>query len=181
MLRKATAARYARALFEAALEAGVAEKVASELESFSRLVESVPALGETLHTPALPVSVRRRVLLEILDRAGAERLTRNFLGLVVDRNRINLLPEMVRAYLDVLDEHMGVVSVEVMAASELEPEEQERLRRRLERLTERRVKMQIAVDPELIGGLVVKINSTVYDGSIKRQLQEFKRRIVLAE
>jgi F-type H+-transporting ATPase subunit delta len=99
---------------------------------------------------------------------------RNFLGLLIDRNRLDLLEEIVSTYEALLDEKLGIVKARVTTALELDANQREQIAARLHTLTGKKVRMETVVDPSLIGGLVAQVGSTIYDGSIRQQLQTFK-------
>ena len=109
---------------------------------------------------------------------ACEQAVTRFLTLLVERNRLNLLNDIVAAYRKFLDESLGLVRAQVTSASELDARQKQVLATRLERLTGKRVRMEVAVDSALIGGFIARVGGTIYDGSIRQQLQMFKRRLV---
>jgi F-type H+-transporting ATPase subunit delta len=113
----------------------------------------------------------------LVARMGASRTLRNFLCVVLDRRRTRLLPEIQAALDRQLDERLGVTRAEVTSARELPDGEQARLRGVLERLTGRRVEAQYRQDPNLIAGTVVRIGSTIYDGSVRTRLEKLRHQL----
>jgi len=107
-----------------------------------------------------------------------DRRVANFIGILVDRDRLGLLEEIIEAYQKLLDERLGIVRARVTAAHSLNTSEQRELAARLERATGKQIRMEVAVDPSLIGGVIAQVGSTIYDGSVRQRLQAFKSRLV---
>lgn len=176
-LARSIANRYARALVDIAMERKVQDRVLIELEDFKSLFDKQKELREVLENPALPLPVRTNILREVLQRAGVEKVTENFLLFLLSRNRLRFLNDFVQAFMNALDGRMGIISAEVATAFELTVPQREGLRARLGEVTGHKMKLNFAIDPSIIGGVVVQIGSTVYDGSIKSQLEALRRRI----
>ena len=121
---------------------------------------------------------RRRLLKEIFDALNLERRVANFIGILVDRDRLPILEEIIKAYQKLLDERLGIVRARVTSAYLLDHSEQQRLAARLEQATGKQIRMEVTVDPSLIGGVVAQVGSTIYDGSVRHQLEAFKTRLV---
>jgi F-type H+-transporting ATPase subunit delta len=102
---------------------------------------------------------------------------RNFLGLLIDRNRLDLLNEITATYEALLDERLGIVKARITSALELDSRQRDEVAARLQALTGKKVRMEVSVDPSLIGGLVAQVGSTIYDGSIRQQLQAFRNNL----
>ena len=116
----------------------------------------------------------RELLNKIGDALALEPPLRNFLGLLIDRNRLDLLDEITATYETLLDERLGIVKARVTSALELDSKQKDLVATRLEALTGKKVRMEVSVDPSLIGGLVAQVGSTIYDGSIRQQLETFR-------
>jgi F-type H+-transporting ATPase subunit delta len=176
MTNRASARRYARALFDVALAEGVdVRRVEQELTGFAQLVSSNETLNRALTNPAVPAPRKRRVVQELLARApGMSAPLGKLLLMLAERDRLVLLPELVEAYRSRLMDHMKVVRAEVVTAQPLADVSVAALRNGLASATGRQVQLETRVNPEIIGGAVARIGSTVYDGSITRQLERMK-------
>jgi F-type H+-transporting ATPase subunit delta len=168
--------RYARAFIEAlapeSTQAGL-----DQLRRFAVLLEDEPDTRTLLMNPVIPAESRDRFLDTIGRVLGLDRRVRKLLLLLVDRRRLNILDDLTDAYQKLLDERNGIVRAEVSSASLLTESERRELAERLGKTTGKRVEMEVEQDPSLIGGLVVRIGSTVYDGSLRQQLRGFKERL----
>jgi F-type H+-transporting ATPase subunit delta len=121
---------------------------------------------------------RNRLLKEISDALGFDRRVANFVNILSDRGRLPLLEEIIDEYQTLLDQRMGIARARVTAAHPLDAVQQRELIDRLEQITGKQVRMEVAIDPSLIGGVIAQIGSTVYDGSVRQQLQAFKGRLI---
>jgi F-type H+-transporting ATPase subunit delta len=175
---KALAERYAGALVDVALERKQAEQVKQELASFAGLLRQSPELNTFLSNPAIPRAGKHAVIEQLVARMGASRTLRNYLFVIVDQRRAALLPEIEQAFSTLLDARMGVTQATVISAAELTGPERAELDRALSRLTGRKVQSQWKLDPDLIGGVVVRIGSTIYDGSVREQLERLRSRLI---
>ena len=121
---------------------------------------------------------RKRMLKEISDALGLDRRLANFVNILADRNRLQILEEIIREYQRLMDERLGIVRAHVTAARALDPGEHRELASKLVEMTGKQVRMEVAVDPSLIGGVIAQVGSTVYDGSVRQQLKAFRNRLV---
>ncbi|MCL2429714.1 MAG: ATP synthase F1 subunit delta [Alphaproteobacteria bacterium] len=170
---------YAQALFDAAGEAGVVVPVRRELDDFvAALAASAPLRG-VLADPRVAASAKRSVLAEVL-RDGQPLLT-NTLQLMLERGRFAALVELQRAYEALAAVDQGTVAVEVVSATELPSETQEKISAQILAATGRRVEMTRRVDPEILGGLVLRIGDVIVDGSVKTRIRQLRRRLATAE
>jgi len=174
---KALVLRYARALLEVALEHEAAEKLKGELGAFAGLLEQSSDLRNFLASPAVSRESKQAVVEKLVARLGASKTLRNFLFVVVENRRSSLLPQIQQAYGEELDVRRGIARAQVTSARELTAQEQADLGRVLERITGKRVEARYGTDPGLIGGAVVRIGSTVYDGSVRQQLNRLRARL----
>ena len=169
--------RYANALADVALGQNAAEQVRQELSDFLGLLRESPELRVLLNNPAVPRRNKRAVAEALVERLGASRTLRNFLFVVLDRRRAVLLPAIQQAFDAQLDERQGITRAEVTSARELKDAEKKELRGTLERITGRRVEAQYRLDPALIAGAIVRIGSTIYNGSVRAQLERLRTRL----
>lgn len=178
MTNKTAAIRYARAL----LEVGIKEQadlavIEGELSQFAGLFQQYPLLEKVLLNPAVPVPRKRAAVSELLAQAKFTPIVSKLIALLADRDRLVLLPELLKAYSDRLLDHRGVVRAEVTTAMELDAQRAGAIQKGLAALTGRTVLLATRIDPSIVGGLVAQIGSTVYDGSVTRQLAKMKERL----
>jgi F-type H+-transporting ATPase subunit delta len=102
----------------------------------------------------------------------------NFINILADRNRLPILDEIIKEYRRLMDKRLGIVRARVTTARTLDSVQRQELLQRLELVTGKQVRMEVAIDPSLIGGVVAQVGSTIYDGSVRQQLHAFKTRIV---
>lgn len=179
MKRDATVARrYARALHWLANEAQRADAVADELAKFELLLTTEPELREALLRPWVKATTKRAIVLEVAGRLGVSPLTRNFLALVAQRRRLNVLGEIIAAYRATLDEAAGRIRARVRSAAPLADAERAILRERLGRRLGKTVLLDTEVDPALLGGFVAEVGSRVLDVSVAGQLGALRERII---
>jgi F-type H+-transporting ATPase subunit delta len=177
---RALAFRYARALADLVLEPGSTadpQAVAAEIESFERTLEAWPDLKLALESPTVPAARKRAVVGRLADSLPLSSLVRRFLFVLIDHRRVALLGDLREAFQAVIDERSGLVRADVVSARLLGPAEREEVVATLGRLTGREARAEFRVERELIGGVVARIGSTVYDGSIRGQLQGLKQRL----
>ena len=177
MSTRASAARYAKALFDVALAEYAPEQAESELGAFHDLVRSHADLQQALRSPAVPAARKRAVVEQLLQRQQISAPVRKLLLLLAERDRLELLPELLAVYHERVMEHLKVVSAEVTTAAPLSPDRATELQQRLGAMIGRQVTMTTKVDPALIGGIVTRIGSTVYDGSVATQLASLRQRL----
>ena len=178
MTNKTAAIRYARALLDVAVkEQADLELIENELTQFADLFTQYPLLQKVLLNPAVPVPRKRAAVSDLLAKAKFTPIVSKLLALLTDRDRLILVKDLLAAYSDRLLDHRGVVRAEVTTAVALDASRAEAIRKGLATLTGRTVMLATNVDPSIIGGLVARIGSTVYDGSVTRQLEKMKERL----
>jgi F-type H+-transporting ATPase subunit delta len=179
MTRKTAATRYARALFDVALKEGAdLDRIDQELSQFSDLLGQHPTLGKVLLNPAVPVTRKRAAVVELTARANVSGIVAKLLALLAERDRLVLLPDLITAYRDRLFAHKRVVRAEVTTATALPPERARQIQQSLAGATGQTVTLEPRVDPSIIGGVVARVGSVVYDGSVTTQLQKMKDRLM---
>ena len=171
---RASAARYAKALLDVAIAESNPEQAERELAWFAGLTREHADLERVLLNPVVPAARKRAVVQELVTRASVSAPVSKLLLLLADRDRLALVPDLLDVYRERLREHRQVLNAEVTTATPLTPERAEALRQRLAAMTGRTVTLTTAVDPALIGGAVTRIGSTVYDGSVARQLDAIR-------
>jgi F-type H+-transporting ATPase subunit delta len=170
---------YAQALFDAAREARVVEPVGRELGDFVAALAASASLRHVLTDPQIDTAAKGRVLAEIT-RDG-QPLLANALQLMLERGRLAALPELRRVYDALSAAEEGVVEVEVVSAAELTPETENKIAARIGEATGRRVELARRVDPDILGGLVLRIGDVIVDGSVKARIRQLRRRLATAE
>ena len=168
--------RYAKALIEV-LYPDKAEAGYEQLEQFRLLLNSQQDLRRFLENPTTAGERRKRMLHDIAGALKMDPKVANFIGILADRDRLTILEEIVETYQKYLDEKLGIVRAKVTSAQALDAGQQKELATRLQKATGKQIRMEVAVDPSLIGGVVAQVGSTIYDGSVRQQLQAFKGRL----
>jgi len=166
--------RYASALADIAIEQGAVEPVRIQLAAFGELLGQSPELRNFLANPAIARPAKQGAIEKIVSRMGASKVLRNFLFVLVDHDRTLLLPGIIRAFRDILLERQGIAEAQVTTPAELSASQKKELGAALERLTGKKIEAQYELDPALVGGAVVRIGSTIYDGSVRAQLERLR-------
>ncbi len=179
MTNKTAALRYARAL----LDVGVAERadlqaLERDLASFAALFEEHPELARVLLNPAVPAPRKRAAVAELTGRMALASSVAKLLVLLAERDRLVLVPDLLAAYRERLLDHLRVVRAEVTTAAALPAGRADALRAGLAKLTGRTVTLATRVDPAIVGGVVARVGSVIYDGSVTRQLERMKERLI---
>ncbi len=180
MTNSAVASRYANAMADVVTAASSPlrpEIALAELQAFETTLRYSPELQNALVTPAVPASRKKAVVSRIADTLELSRIPRNLLFVLIDHRRIASLAGIIQTLEVVLDERLGFARAEVSSSRELTGEQRAALNSRLEQLTGKRIRMRFAVDDSLIGGVVARIGSTVYDGSVRGELASLGRRL----
>jgi F-type H+-transporting ATPase subunit delta len=141
------------------------------------MLEDNSALLEVFRNPTIPYEQKRNVLNTLIARTRVRPTTANFLQVLLQNHRLSELKEINQRFALQLDERSGVVSAQVTTARAVPEATKETLRTQIGTLTGKKVRLQFAVDEELIGGIVTRIGSTVYDGSVRTQLQQIKQQM----
>ena len=171
------ARRYARALSQVAVEEDRETRVQEDLRSFGGALAASPELTETLMSPAIPFAPKRRIVEELGNRLSLAEITVNFILVLLENRRIGEYDEYVEAYTQVTDLRAGVVRGVVTSARSLDGEVRSRLESVLSEISQAQVRLAFEEDESLIGGLKITVGSVIYDGSIRTQLEEVRRRI----
>lgn len=168
------AARYAGAFFELAQEAGALDAAEADLKALKGAIAASADLRGFLASPVYDAADQARAIGAIGEKLGLGPLTRNFLGLVARNRRLFALEAVIAAFLARLSEHRGEVRAEALSAAPLSDDHLKRLRGEIEAMVGRAVLLDARVDPDLLGGLVVKVGSTMIDSSLKTKLNRMK-------
>jgi len=174
---KSASLQYANAMADIALAQGVAEPAAKQLHDFGAAYAQSPELRTFLASPAVSVEAKHAVIEEIAARLGASKIIRNFLLVLADHRRTRLIPEVFAAFHQVIRQRQGVAEAEVSSAFELSAGQKKEMAATLTRLTGKKIETKYALDPALLGGAVVRIGDTIYDGSLRSRLNEMRARL----
>ena len=177
MTTRGSAARYARALLDVAIDESIAERAERDLASFAALFDGHADLQRALTHPAVPAARKRALTSELTSRIGTSTPVAKLLAMLADRDRLALVPELLATYRERLLEHQRVIRAEVTTAEPLSAARAAQLRDRLARATGRPVTLTTRVDAGIIGGIVTRIGSVVYDGSLAAQLASMRDRL----
>ena len=175
---QALARRYAVALADVVTSRGEAQEVRDELAAWEQMTQSNPQLLEVFRHPTIPHEQKRAVLSELLKRTRPRPTTANFLQVLLQNQRLGDLSEVNRQFAQELDRRSNVVTAHVTTARPLPRDAQESLRTKLSQMTGRSVRLEFEVDDSLIGGVVTRIGSTLYDGSVRGQLEQIRRKML---
>lgn len=181
MSNETVARRYAAALADVVLKSGETENVRGELQTWEQLVMANTDLQSAFRNPVIQQHSKEKVLESLLEKARPSKTTANFLRLLLRNGRLTDLGAINDRFASVLEERSGTVSAHITSARELSDGERQELKANLEKLTSRTVNLDFNVNEELIGGVVTRIGSTVYDGSVRTQLEELKQQLVNGE
>lgn len=169
--------QYANALADIALAQGAAEPAAKQLQEFGVMYAQSADLRTFLASPAVTVEAKHAVIEKITSRQGASRIIRNFLFVIADHRRTQLLPDILETFQQVIRQRQGVAEAEVSSAVELTAAQKKELAATLTKLTGKKVETKYSLNPALLGGAVVRIGDTIYDGSLRSRLNEMRNRL----
>jgi F-type H+-transporting ATPase subunit delta len=177
----AVTARYARALADVVFEQKLdAQKVVGEVRAIEAALTESPALRHTWDNPAVQMPVKVKVLDAIVAVTGAGRITRNFIALLIERRRIRQLKEIRTQFEAEVNERLGIADAGVTSVRTLGDDEKRALESQVAKITGKKIRASYATDKNVLGGTVVKVGSTVYDGSVRGQLQRLKQQLMEA-
>ena len=166
--------RYARAFFEIAGEEKKLEQYYNELSQFSSMVAENKDLGGFLANPIFDEEAKKKVLEKIIGKLSLSKMTINFLNLLIDKKRINVLPDIETCYRQLMDETLQKVRVTLKTAFPLSGEMQDYITSNLKKMTGQAVEVTVESDKSLLGGILIGVGDTLYDGSIKNQLNNMR-------
>jgi F-type H+-transporting ATPase subunit delta len=170
--------RYATALADVVSRSGETEAIKTELRTWAQLMAEHADLQNAFGNPAISHQKKEKVLEAVIARAKPSMTTANFLRVLLQNSRLTELADIIIRFEAVIEERSGVVSAEVASARELSDVQRRELKANLEKQTGKQVNVNFAVDPGLIGGVVARIGSTVYDGSIRTKLENLREELI---
>jgi F-type H+-transporting ATPase subunit delta len=178
-LNGALASRYAAALADVALEQNSADRVKNDLAAFVDTFIASADLRNFIESPAIGPEMKHKVIEELAAKMDLAPAVRNFAYLIVNHRRTEMLREIQRAFETELNARLGIAEAEVTSARELSPAEKERVTKALERRTGKKIEARFHQDESLVGGAVIRVGSTVYDGSVREQLTRLREQLEL--
>jgi F-type H+-transporting ATPase subunit delta len=178
MSLRTIARRYASALADVAIALGEERNIQEELNAWESMISSSNELRQVVDSPTITLDEKRRILNRLIERTKPRPTTANFIQVLLQNHRLGQLTAINQRFAQVLDERSGVVAATVTTARPMDGDSQNTLRENLAALTGKKVRLSFETDEELIGGLVTRIGSTIYDGSVRNQLQQAKERLI---
>lgn len=171
------ARRYASALFHLSTQQGTVDAVAGDLDATAQAVQQNPALANALERPDLPAAAKKR-LWEAIAGGQVQPLTLDFLRLLVDKRRADLVPAVRTEFQRLADEYRNLARAQVTTAVPLATGEREALAARLSTITGHNVQIEAGVDPAVMGGVVVRLGDTILDGSVRGYLESLRQQLL---
>lgn len=174
----AVARRYAKAMLGAAIDQRNFSLVLDQMESFSDQLHQSPMLLVVFLNPAVPHDRKRKILNDVGGKMGFVPLTLNLLNSMIENGRLPMLEQVITSAEQQFLDRQGILVAEVVSARKLSAQEEQKLTRRLEAFTGKQVQLENRIDRTLIGGMITKIGTTLYDGTVVSQLEDLKTRII---
>src|SRR5579862_3088570 len=172
------ASRYARALVDVILERHIdGEAARGQLRALVEAVHESLELRRVWESPAIAPEQKRAVLDAIAGKIGAVKPVRNFMAVIIDHRRLGMLDDILRVFETEVDARLGFAEVQVSSARPLSAEEQREVESRVERMTGKKVRASYAANSELLGGVLVRVGDTIYDGSVRGQLERMRQEL----
>ena len=177
MNKRSLARRYAEALFLSAKEKNILEQVENEFKLAMETIFDNEDLRQIIERKMVSVQVKEEVLEKIFSNKVSP-IVLNFLKVVVKKRREDYLQDMLREYSAFADEEGNIAEAKVKSASEITPEQQKLIKERISALTGKEIRLSTEVDPELLGGMIIRVGDKVYDGSARQQLKTLKSNLI---
>ncbi|HEY3027820.1 MAG TPA: ATP synthase F1 subunit delta [Pyrinomonadaceae bacterium] len=178
MSLRTIARRYASALADVAIALGEERGIQEELNTWESMIASSNELRQVIDSPTITLDEKRRILTKLIERVRPRPTTANFIQVLLQNHRLGQLAAINQRFAQVLDERSGVVAATVTTARPMDGISQDTLQANLAALTGKKVRLSFETDEDLIGGLVTRIGSTIYDGSVRNQLQQARERLM---
>ena len=177
MSSQTVARRYASALADVVRERNEAQLVQAELAAWARMISENSALLEAFSNPTVAYEQKRNVLNELISRTKILPTTTNFLRTLLKNQRLAELPQVNDKLAQILDERAGIVSAEIISARPVADNARELLEEKLREITGKKARLTFATDESLLGGIITRIGSTIYDGSVSNQLSRLREEL----
>lgn len=174
------ARRYATALADVVVKTGETNSIQTELKTWEQMISGNVDLQTAFGNPAISLNDKEKVLENLIEKTKSNKTTANFLRVLLRNNRLTEIGEINEKFVSVLEERSGAISARITSARALSESEKAEMQANLSKLTGKTVSLNFDTDQTLIGGVVTRIGSTVYDGSVKTQLQQLKEQLIRA-
>lgn len=171
------AKRYADALFEVAKENQMLDQVEQDLALFIEVMNETEGLLSFLRHPQLDGEVKKEVIGSNLGES-ITWVTQNFIFQLIDAQRVEYVEDMLQYYIKLANEERGIINIDAISANTLSEEDKQNIIDSFKKQLGKEIRLENKVDPSIIGGLIVKVGDRVYDGSLKRQLEDLKKNLV---
>jgi F-type H+-transporting ATPase subunit delta len=169
--------RYATSLLGLAVEKNLMDVISSDIELILSAMKQSPALARALENPVIKPETKVAILDDIFkSKVNAE--TMHFVRFLVKKGREDLLLEIAEKFLELRDERAGIVNVNVRTAFEMTDSQTNELKNKIENMLSKKARLKIKIDPDVVGGFVAQVNDTVYDASVKHQLETLKQQLL---
>ena len=168
------AKRYAKALFNLAQDDGKVEEYGQELDGFVRLSGELPDLANAIENPLYTEAARKSVFHSVAGKIGLSPILKSFINLLIEKKRVQNISEIGDYYHKLIDEHANIARAQITAATQLDDKVIQEIAKTLETMTGKQIVVEFQQDANLIGGIVAQIGDVVLDGSVRRQLLNFK-------
>ncbi len=175
---KTVARRYANALADVVIKTSETDSVRTELKTWEQMINANDDLQTAFRNPSISHDNKEKVLENLIEKTKPTKTTANFLRILLRNNRLTEIGEINEKFSSVLEERSGAVSAQIISARSLSEAEKAEMQTNLSNLTGKTVSLNFATDETLIGGVVTRIGSTVYDGSVKTRLEELKQQMI---
>jgi len=178
MSNETIARRYSTALADIVLQGGETETVKAELSAFGEMFGANSELNGVFENPSIAHASKEKVLASLIAKTNPTKTTANFLKVLLQNGRLADLGDINKRFAEVLELRGGRVTAEITSARELPENERAAFEQNLQKLTGKQVSINYAIDKEIIGGVVTRIGSTVYDGSVKTKLENLREQLI---
>jgi F-type H+-transporting ATPase subunit delta len=168
--------RYARSLADVVFEENLEPEVTGNLKTYDEIFRTVPDLLDAFHNPAIPRDAKEQLLTGLIAQYPIIPIASNFLRILLQHNRMLYFSQIFQSYLKAVNKRKGVVSAVVSTSSPMSQQELKNLAEKLADFTGKLVNIELKTDASLLGGVVVQVGNTIFDGSIRARLDEVKRR-----
>jgi len=178
LIKLSSAKRYAKTIFELGQEKGLLERFAKDLSALKEVTEKVDEFIPFLANPTYDYSQREQLFLEIAKKLDLNDIIVNLVKLLMEGNKVKLLPYVCKFYQDLSDFYAGIVRGTLKTAAELSDEEIKAVALAVEKALKKKVEFTVEVDKDIIGGVLLKVGDVVYDGTVKKQLEILKDNLI---
>ncbi len=178
MIKYKVANRYSQALFEVGIENNNLEKLLNDLEIFSEIFTKSKEFKIVMETSAVSREEKKAIIEELAKKFNFDLLSINFFKLLVDKNKIKFITTITEVFRKKYRDYVGIADYEVISAIDLDAKIINDIKKKLEKKTGKKIEIKSKVEPEIIGGLIVKTEGLIYDGSLKSHLLKIKEKIL---